>query len=411
MAVLAVMAVLGAACGKDKTTTSTTTTAAPKANAVTVEVDGKGKDLSMASFAYFPQAVTVHAGDKVTFHSNDAGEPHTVTFGTIVDSSLKAFNALPDEIKNADGPPDVSKLPADQAKLVTEAMAVDDKLPSLLPEGPGDANQVSANPCFVATGDPPKDAACPKSAQPAFDGKQSVYNSGYLAGDATFDLQLADDIGPGTYSYMCLLHRQGMTGTITVVGEDEKVPTATEVKATGAKELEDKFVSKLRAQAAELAKTPAASAVAGAPPTPETEHLEASLNAFGPGEINIKAGEAVTWSVFGPHTISINAPEDARGVMVKAPDGTWHANEKYSAPAGGPGAPPPPDSPPGPPDPKAKPVLVDGGTFDGTSFRSSGLILSFGSPAYQYKLTFAKAGTYVVQCQIHPDMKATVKVA
>lgn len=412
IAVLAVVAFVGAACGSDKKTTSTATTtaAAPKSNAITVQVDGKPADLSMSALAFFPQAVTVHAGDKVTFHSNDTGEPHTVTLGSIVTTGLKAFNALPDSIKNAEGPPDsatIAALPADQQALVKDALSLDDKLPHLLPDGPGDANQMAANPCVLASGDPPKDAACPKSAQAAFDGTQAVYSSGYLSADAMFDVQLADDIAPGTYSFMCLLHRQGMSGSITVVPKAQAVPGADEVAKTGAKELEDKFVSKLRPQAAELAKLTADKAAAGAPPAAGQENLEASLNAFGPGEVSVKAGSAVTWTVSGPHTISINAPQDARGVMVKAPDGSWHANAKAFAPAGGAGAPPPAE---GPPKPGAKPVVVDGGKFDGSGFHSSGIILSFGPPGYQYKLTFTKAGTYQIQCQVHPDMKGTVTV-
>lgn len=415
LAVLGVVAVLGAACGDDEDTASTASTTAPaaaKPAAITVEVDGAADDLPMSALAYFPQKVTVHAGDKVTFHSNDTGEPHTVTLGSIIDTGLTAFNALPDEIKNADGPPseaDIAKLPADQQKTVKDALALDEKLPPLLPNGPGDANQLAANPCF-ATSEPAPDAACPKATQPAFDGKQAVYNSGYLADDATFDVSLADDIAPGTYNFMCLLHRQGMTGTITVVADDAAVPSPADVEKSAADELEQRFASKLKPTAAELAKTPVDKAVAGSPPIEGQEDLEASLNAFGPGEVTVKAGSAVTWTVFGPHTISINAPQDAVGAMTKAPDGTWHANAKAFAPAGGAGAPPPPDGPPAPPDPNAKPVVIDGATFDGSAFHSSGIILSFGAPVYQYKLKFAKAGTYKLQCQIHPDMKATVTV-
>lgn len=413
LAILGVIALFGAACGDDDDTESgsatTTTAEGSGSGAITVEVDGAPDGLPMSALAYFPQAVTVRAGDTVSFHSNDTGEPHTVTFGTIVDDGLTAFNDLPDEIKNADGPPDPSTLPADQAALVTRALALDEKLPALLPDGPGDANQLAANPCFLATGDPNPEQACEKTAQPAFDGKQTVYNSGFLPDDATFDVTLADDIAPGTYNYFCLLHRQGMTGTITVVADDADVPSADEVAKAAADELESKYASKLRPSATEIAKAPVGEAVAGSPPLEGEEDLAASLNSFGPENATIKAGEAVTWTVFGPHTIAINAPEDAKGVFVKAPDGTWHANEKAFAPAGGPGAPPPAEDA-GPPDPNAKPVLIDGGSFDGTAFHSSGAILSFGAPVYQYKLTFTKAGTYQILCQIHPDMKGTVNV-
>lgn len=416
MAVAAVLAVLGAGCGDDDESGGGATTTAPaggETGAITVQVDGTTDDLQMSTLAYFPQAVTVHAGDTVTFKSNDTGEPHTVTFGTIVDTGLNAFAALPDEIKNADEPPseeEIAKLPADTQANLKATGDLDEKLPALLPDGPGDANQLAANPCFLATGDPATDAACPEVAQPAFDGTQAVFNSGFLPDDATFDVELADDIAPGTYNYFCLLHRQGMTGTITVVADDTDVPSAAEVATTAADELEERFASKLKPAATELAATPADKAVAGAPPIEGQEDLAAILNAFGPGEVEAKAGAPVTWTVFGPHTIAVNAPADANGIMVKGPDGAWHANPKAFEPAGGAGAPPPPEGDPGPPDPNAPPVVIDGGTFDGEGFHSSGLILSFGAPVYQYKLTFAKAGTYQITCQIHPDMKGSVKV-
>lgn len=411
LAMLAVVVVLGAACGDDDdTATGPTTTGGAEAGpqAVTVEVDGKVDDLPMGAIAYFPDKLTLNPGDTVNFHSNDTGEPHTVTFGTAVDKGLNAFNALPDEIKNADGPPDVATLPEDQKKLVAAVEALDKELPPLLPDGPGDANQLSANPCFVAGDTPPADTekACPKTEQPAFDGTQAVYNSGFLPNDETFEMKLADDLAPGTYNYFCLLHRQGMTGTITVVAGDQKAQTAAEVEKEAAKGLEE-TAAELRPKFEALAKTPADKPVAGVPPVEGEEEGHGFLAPFGPEEIAVPAGTAVTWSVFGPHTIALNSPEDAVGIMVKAPDGTWHANEKAANPSGGPGAPPPSEEEP---KPDAKPVLVDGGTFDGTGFKSSGLILAFGPPGYQYKLTFTKAGTYNLQCQIHPDMKGTVKV-
>ena len=411
LVVLAVVTLLGAACGDDDDSGSATTTtaAAGGAGSIQVEVDSSNTELGMSALAYFPQAVTVHAGDTVTFHSNDTGEPHTVTLGSIIDTGLKAFAALPDDIKSAEEPPseeDIAKLPADVQKNVQDTLALDTKLPALLPDGPGDANQLAANPCFQATGDPNPDAACPKGTQPAFDGTQSVYNSGYLADDAEFEVALADDIAPGVYNFMCLLHRQGMTGTITVVDEGTDVPSADEVAKSATDELESRFASKLRPLAQQLATSTVDKAVAGSPPLDSDPDLEASLNVFGPKEASIKAGGSVTWTVAGPHTIGIEVPQDAQGAFVQAPDGSWHANAKAFAPQGGPGQPegdpnaPPPD----------KPVLIDGGSYSGTGFHSSGIILSFGAPVYQYKLTFAKAGTYEIQCQIHPDMKGSVKV-
>ena len=54
---------------------------------------------------------------------------------------------------------------------------------------------------------------------------------------------------------------------------------------------------------------------------------------------------------------------------------------------------------------------MDAGTWDGTGFLSSGIIVSFPpAPLYQYKVTFSKAGTYKYVCLIHTDMQGTVKV-
>lgn len=409
-AVLAVVALFAAGCGGDDdegATTATTGGGQAGAQSVTVEVDGKVGDLPMGAIAYFPEAVTLHPGDTVRFHSNHTGEPHTVTFGTVVDESMKAFNQLPDEIKNADEPPDPSKLTDEQKAQVAEVGALDEALPTLLPEGAGDANQLSANPCYAATAPADTEKACPTAQQPAFDGRLAVYNSGFLPKGEVFEVELADDLAPGTYNYFCLLHREGMTGTITVVPEGQKAQTAEEVQQAAEKGLEE-TAAQLRPQFEQLEETPADTPIAGQPPAEgEEEKGSGFLAPLSPEKMSVPVGTSVTWSVFGPHTVSFNAPEDARGIMVRALDGTWHANQKATAPAGGPGAPPPPE---GEPAPDAKPILVDGGTFDGSGFKSSGLILSFGPPGYQYKVTFTKAGTYKVHCLIHPDMEGTVKV-
>lgn len=402
LAVLAALTLVAGACGDDDdddgggTASDTTAPAATTgAQTYTVEVDAEAGDFAASNLAYFPKQLTARPGDTVSFHSNDTGDPHTVTFGTIADSIVKAFEALPPEVLQSDGPP-----PA-------EFLALDEKLPPLLPDGPGDANQLAANPCFLASGDPAPDQACPAvSPQPAFTGTESVYNSGYLPDDATFSMKLADDLAPGTYKYFCLLHRVGMTGTLTVVAPDAPVPSPAEVTAAGEEQLSE-VTAKLKPTVDQLRAATADKAVAGAF-DPEVE--ESAINEFGPAEASVPVGGSVTWSVAGPHTIAFNAPEDARGVMVKAPDGTWHANPKAFAPVGGPGAPPPSEEPPDPAAPPGPPVLVDGGSFDGNGFRSSGIILAFGPPGYQYKLTFTKAGTYSYICQIHPDMKGTVKV-
>jgi plastocyanin len=405
IALVVALALVAAACGDDDSDTTakanTSTSAVSKgggASTYDVSVDHKTDGFNLAATAYFPNKLTVHAGDTVDFKSVFTGEPHTVTFGTLVDAGLpKALAAGPDA---TDEPAELKKLPA------------------LLPEGPGDANQMAANPCFLATGDPPADAACPKVAQPAFDGTQVVYNSGFLPDGADFEVKLADDIKPGTYNFFCLLHREGMTGQVTVVADGAKAQTPDEVAKAG-KDRVDEITGKLANAASALEKGTLPPFVTAAKPgevvagggDPSVE--EALIAEFGPKETKIPVGGAVTWTIIGPHTISFNAPEDvASSILVKGGDGAYHANEKAAAPSGNwppqppdQGGPPPSDNAPPPP-----PKVIDGGSFDGTGFHSTGLYLSFPPALTAFKVTFTKAGTYKYKCLIHPDMEGTVTV-
>ena len=375
VAIVALFAAVG--CGDDDNGGSTS-------GSVTVNVDGKAPNYNGFFTAYFPSKLTVHPGDTVQFKLTDTGEPHTVTLGTLTDIGLAAAA----KVKDPNAP--VPEL---------------DKLPTLLPQGPGDAVQSAANACFMDSGTP-GDAACPKRQQPDFNGTQSFYNSGWLGADAPFNLKLAADIKPGTYSYFCLLHRQGMQGSITVVAKSTPAQNASAVKKAGDDEFK-KISTDLQPAADQLHKLTADKAQAG-------NLIEAVQNAgiseFGPKEISIKTGGSVTWLVLGPHTISFNAPEDAKGARVKAPDGSFHINEKAFAPVGGPGQPAPP--PNAPPPSAGPPIFVDGGSWDGAGVRSSGIFVSFPpGPLFGYKLSFTKAGTYTYKCLIHDKMEGTIKVS
>jgi plastocyanin len=381
-----------------------------KSIVIPVQVDGKADTFSASFFAYFPSQIQAHPGDEVDFTSVFRGEPHSVTLGKDVDDVFSILaqacpNGGPNEDPNcANGPP---------AGFADQYNAASNKLPPLIPDNPTDPiPQGSAQPCFLATGDIPTDnSACPEVTQPDFDGTQTVYNSGFLADGAVFKVKLADNIAPGTYNYYCLLHREGMTGTITVVDKDTNIPSADDQKATGDAALAD-AISKLEPSFTPLASLTPDTAVAGAfsQDVPEGE-----INEFGPKGSDIAVGGSVTWTVFGAHTISFNAPESARAsILIKDESGNWAVNPEALAPApeGAAGQQPPdPNAPP--PDPSAPPTLIDAGEWDGQGFHSSGVILSFGpgDPGYsQYKLTFTQAGTYTYVCLIHPDMEGTVKV-
>jgi plastocyanin len=198
-----------------------------------------------------------------------------------------------------------------------------------------------------------------------------------------------------------------MTGKLNVVEPATEVKSPADVAADGKAQL-DAILTKLKPVAEQAEKATADTALAGAF-SPDVEN--AGLGIFGPKELSIAVGGSVTWTVLGPHTISFNAPEDAKTLRIESPDGGVHINVKSVSPANSPGQPPPPEGPP--PDPNAPPpppTVIDAGEWDGTGFHSSGLILSFPPALTAYKLTFTKAGTYQYTCLIHPDMDGTVKV-
>ena len=370
-----------AGCGSSKKSSSSSTP-------IAVQVDSKSTAFNFASTAYYPNEIQVHAGDTVRFTSVFTGEPHTVTLGTLVQQGLDAY----DQAAKTNPQVDDHTIP----QLA--------KIPDLLPQGPGDANQAVAQPCFVDSGDPPGPGAtpCPKRAQPDFTGTQTLYNSGFLPDGATFNVKLAKNIKPGTYRWFCSLHRSAMQGKLTVVKSSTKLPTAAELKQQGDQQLQ-KRVQGLQPVVSQAASATASDkAVAGLGSQQVQDAFAAVME---PKTISVKTGGSVTWTIFGPHTVSFGVTEDVRTFIAKAPDGAVHLNPKSFAPAGGEGQPQgPPPTAPGPP------IPINGGTFDGTGFHSSGIVLSFPPQLFTYKLTFTKPGSYKYACLIHPDMEGTVQV-
>jgi plastocyanin len=399
--VLIAVVVVAAACSSSKSSTSSGGAGTSAANTVNVNVDGKNANPAMTFTSYFPSAVTVHPGDTVQFTLQDTGEPHTVALGTLADAAVTAFSKLTPQQQQGQPPP--------------AAQAADNALPQLLPNGPGDAVASAAVPCFLATANPPTSGACPAGSdrQPDFDGTQKFYNSGWLTADQPFVVKLASNIKPGVYQYMCLLHRESMSGKITVVPASTPVPSPAEQAQTGAQDLQ-KVVASLQPAVTALAQgkqpelsqfIPAGDVLAG---SGLQSVQSAQIDGFGPKSVSIPVGGSVTWLVIGDHTISFNAPTSAQGV--KTP-GAPHINVQAAAPAGGPGFNPAAQNGGGPPSSgPPKPTITNGGKWDGTGFRSSGLALSFPPNLEGFKLTFTRAGTYTYKCLIHFNMEGTVKV-
>ena len=381
---LAGVALVGGACG------SSSKKSATSGETRSINVDGKSSQFLSGFLAYFPNNVTVHPGDTIQFKEIWTGEPHTVTMGTLVEAGLTAAQAAG---------PDKDPGPAF------------DSLPTLLPRGPGDVSQNAGQPCFLETGAPPGNAAtpCAKTAQPAFNGKQSYYNSGFLAKDTTYTVKLASDIAPGSYHYYCNLHGPSMSGTITVAAASNKIPSQADVDAAAKSQLDGLSNQMLPAYQAAQAGHPQlppgiapnlAGLLAQNVPTVEVEQ-------FLPANIQAKVGQKVSWTVLGPHTVTFGAPDPIPPIVTVAPDGGVHVNLQAAAPSPAPSSPPPAANPNAAP----KPQTIDGGTYSGTGFHNSGIEASFPPGLITYTITFSKAGTYAYACMIHPGMTGIVTVS
>ncbi|HEX9236700.1 MAG TPA: hypothetical protein VF972_10530, partial [Actinomycetota bacterium] len=246
--------------------------------------------------------------------------------------------------------------------------------------------------------------------QPAFDGTQSFYSSGWLASGSPFAVKLSASIKPGAYKYMCLVHREGMTGTIIVVDHSQSVPSPDQQAATGQADLVSQTATfqpavgpLAKGTNPELKFLPSGPKIALA--GSGLQEANGGIDQFGPAEITATVGSTISWIVLGPHTISFNAPTDAQGIHTP---GSSQLNHKAIDPVGGPGqtaysnysgnGPPP------------APLVIKGGSFDGNGFRSSGVIFSFPPAVLEYQLTFTAKGTFPYKCLVHDGMKGTVTI-
>ncbi|HEU5004223.1 MAG TPA: hypothetical protein VFW71_15785 [Actinomycetota bacterium] len=390
--VCAALVLAASACSKSTTsgTASPGASGSSSPQGLAISVDNRNPAANEAFLSYFPATATVRPGATLTFNLVDSGEPHTVTFGTLADAAVNAYN---------------------QNQNSATSMATDAALPQLLPQGPGDAIPSAGLPCAITTGSVPTATACTAAQQTLspFAGTEAYYNSGWLAAGKPFTLTLSSSIKPGSYHYLCLLHRESMQGTIIVAGPSDTVPPAATQEAAGQSQLQQEIAALAPAETG-LAKGSIAPFVPTGPDKVVagggTQASNDLITEFGPKTVTTTVGGSITWYIFGPHTVSFAAPPSAYGIRV---GDTQHINPQAALPQGGPGQ----TGPPGGPDPNAAPgigEMINGGTFDGSTFKSSGSIISFPPKLTAYTLKFSKAGTYPYACLIHPGMAGTVVV-
>ena len=438
----------------------------------TVLVDFSSDEFASFALYNYPAKVSVRQGDELVFKQTWTGEPHTVTGGTEVNQLLadgvawieffESYEGLASQgepVPNPEAPGDATM--GDLAKAVNgakddetretfiesygELVELDFGLPPLdeastqpfseivelvdvkseevfssLPSAFDDDDNLAQNvgqPCYLTEGGPPEDPAEPcadeDQEQPAFDGRQSYYNSGVIPYEGersnTFSVDIADDAEPGTYLFYCAIHGFGQRTEVEVVEAGADIPDQSEVNRQIRDETKEvaEGLAKIFEDASDdgevalpSADEPLEGPFAGLPG--DDDHT--AINEFVPEVITVKAGQPITWKMMGSdHTISFNVPRYFP-IVEFLDDGTVRINPKMQPPAGGAVEYVEPEerTDEGPP-------KHDGGTFDGgDEFWSSGLIGA--EPYLEYTMRITKPGTYAYACLLHPPMVGRIKV-
>jgi plastocyanin len=390
----------------------------------TVLVDYRHDEFVSAFLRYYPEKVTVRPGDVVNFRQTWTGEPHSVTMGKVVDN-LFEFGEIFEKYDS----PEAALAGGVPQETIDTVNATFAKLPGMLGDD-YEVYQPGAQPCYVPTfEDVPEfgdgneeiyeDVECPTAGdpQPSFDGRQGLYNSGFIppeGDDANrFQVPIAADAEPGTYMYFCNYHWISMSGSIEVVSKGTEIPSQQEVSRQARKEIdEDAELALPRVDEVKAARGDKAGDVELPTAGLEVdEDYTVIVNEFLPSKIEADVGQPVTWHFDGiDHTVSFNVPKYFPIFTVKDGGDVFWEPESYE-PVGWdiPVEEPedPGDEPPEGEEEEEPPRVVDVGKWDGSGgFHSSGAL----SPGDSFTVTFTKSGTYPYACVLHPQMVGTVEV-
>jgi plastocyanin len=434
-----------------------------------VFVDFSSDEVTMFLAENFPKSVSVLPGQTLVFKQTWTGEPHTVTGGNFAtgklregrdlltlfvgydelraqnpnmvnpedagDASVAEFAAALkaaqpadkrdevlaawDKLRTQHGWPDLDNPPAtsfaDLSGQIDEvASGIFDRLLYAFDDESGGLAQNVAQPCFLAKGLPPKQAsrACSPSQQkqPDFDGTQSFYNSGILKYEGsrgnTFRLPIADDAKPGTYFFYCAVHGPGQMSEVRVQKPGTRVASASAVRHEALEQarakalpLEETYRKAVSTGKATVNGEEVSGPFAGLPTS-----VHGSINEFVPKEIRAKAGEPITWKMIGAsHTISFDVPPYLP--IIEFGKTRFRMNPKIEHSAGGAPAPPEENGDGEPP------TKIDGGSYSGSGFWSTGLVGGGDQSVLEYTLRITKPGTYPYACLIHPRMIGKVIVS
>ncbi len=316
---------------------------ASAATTLTLNVGGGGSGVAANDF--FPDAITIHAGDTVHF-VNPYEEIHTTTFEPAGTASGELV------VPGPSGPPQFEFNPA------------------------------AANPTFTGT------------AAVTFD-PTKYYNSGIMQKGGTADVVFSKT---GTFTFICLVHGSidasghatGMALDVKVVGTSTGgTDTQSTIDSRGADQ-RDALINK-GAQAATGAVAVQTIQADG------TSHwaakiglsiTDADVMRFLPSDISIKTGDTIDWTnvSIAPHTVTFTSGAADPALLNPLPQPAGPPllifNPKVFLPAGG-------------------------KTYDGTGYANSGF-LQQGTPlGTKFSLTFTKPGTYTYKCVLHADQGMT----
>ncbi|HYZ92145.1 MAG TPA: hypothetical protein VFA34_07105 [Actinomycetota bacterium] len=394
---MAAFALIVAGCNSKLLRPPVTIYADAGGHAIGVTVRDQERRFNSSLWSFLPSSVPLHPGDALNFEVRDTGEAHTVALGRLVDRAVEAVAALgpTSDVKKIEALPEMRTLPV--------------VYPSVVSDDSPRVNRSAAERCFLSTGAPPVSPnggarACPEREQPDFDGKQNFYSGGFLEEGEPFRVKLSSGIRAGSYSFMCLVHRASMTGTLEVRAPGVERPRVADVRKQGQDE-ENEVAGTLEPAARRAAELPVGSKVlAGTGPEGRVRGV---VSSFIPDLAQAKTGSAVEWTLYGMHSISFGASRDAQdGILVEDRDGVrinldaWRAIGSTSQPSAAVSYPP-----------SGGAIKVDGGTWDGEGEFSSGVLRAIPPRVVTYTLRFSEPGTYRYQCLVHQRMRGRVEVS
>ncbi len=325
---------------------------------------------------YFPRSVEIRAGDTVTWRMNgNADDPHTVTFA-------HDLNEVVDIVPRPNAAP---------GEFIFAPTLVD---PSRRPGGPVEEYR-----------------------------EGGYFNSGIMFGyQIGADVPMIDTFSmnfpePGIYRYICGIHEFHRGTVVVMEASDPDMPTQEDIDREARIQMEFGLgiVNSLQTLVAEETTVldvevgPDGTSrymVAAGMGTPEAEVLE-----FFPRNLQIKKGDTVSWVSTRFHAV-VFAGDDGIPIFYETERrarGTPYivANSCVLFPSDQAPGDTFPDNPCTPP-----PEELPSHEYDGTGFRSSGLIGYGQRPGgLGYSLTFTEAGTFSYSCPIHRGMVGRVTVS